>query len=129
MNQDEIMLYFQNNYSDFKETILDLTIWSDNPSKDVCKEIAAGLLLLAEKKDDKNAAALYCLIAAFGNNHDTFSKDIACRLIFTMNALENYHQLIDDELFMVLDDDPYSYMYAFPVTHSFNKLQADGDTK
>lgn len=84
---------------------------------------------MAEKKDDKNATALYCLMAAFGNNHDTFSKDIACRLIFTMNALENYHQLIDDELFMVLDDDPYSYMYAFPVTHSFNKLQADGGTK
>ena len=125
MNQKEIMLYFQNNYAEVKETILAVTIWADEPNKEVCTEIAAGLLHLAEKKGDKNAAALYCLIAAFGHNPDAFSKDIACRLIFTLNALETYHQLIDDELFMILEDDPYSYMYAFPVTHGFKNLSDD----
>lgn len=74
MNQEEIMLYFQNNYSEVRETILEVTIWADEPNKDVCAEIAAGLLHLAEKKGDKNAAALYCLIAAFGHTPTFFPK-------------------------------------------------------
>ena len=129
MNQEEIMLYFKNNYPEIKESILDVTIWADEPNKDVCAEIAAGLLHLAEKKGDKNAAALYCLIAAFGHNPDAFFKDIACEMLLRLNALKAYHELIDEELFMILDDEPYSYMYAFPVTHSLKKLNTDGDTK
>lgn len=130
MTQEQMMFYFQNNFSEIKETILNVTVFADEtPSKTVCTEIAAGLLNLAEKKGDKNAAALYCLVAAFGNHAGAFSEDTACRLVFDLNAVEAYHELVDDELLGILDNDPYQYMYAFPVTYGFKKLNNDGDSK
>ena len=98
-----------------------VAMWSDEPNKQTCEDLGNGLIALADS-GDKKAAALYFLIAAYDNNAGGFSKDTACRLVFELDAMEEYRELLREELIDYTFDDDFNELYAFPVIHTFRKL-------
>lgn len=124
MEKEQLLLFFEEKYSQMKDMILSITIWSDDPDENLCKTMAEGLQILANS-GNKKAAALYCATAAYDNNEDTFSEDIAVNLVFTADAVEEYHKLVEDEFYSIVDAEYYDYLYAFPAVHFMRNVSGD----
>ena len=128
MDKEKVMSYFQTQFSDVKDIVCKIAMWADTPDKDTCEELGRGLIKLANN-GEKRAAALYCLITAYDNHAGGFSADIASQLIFDMEAMDVYHELLEEELEGIVDADFYDYMYAFPVIHALKELSDSDKSK
>jgi len=127
MDKEKVMSYFQTKFSEVKDIVCYVAMWSETPDKDTCEELGRGLITLANN-GEKRAAALYCLITAYNNHAGRFSADIASQLIFDMEAMNVYHELLE-ELEGIVDGDFYDYMYAFPVIHALKELSDSDKSK
>lgn len=129
MDKEKIISFFQTHYPEIKGVLLDYAIWRDfspydSPDKEVCKTLGRGLIALA-KSGEKRAAALYCLIAFYQPSDYGFSKDIAAQLVLEMDAVDIYHELLEEQLIDIVDEDYYESAYAFPLLHIFEALATE----
>lgn len=127
MNKEKAMKYFQDNFSEMKKMICGATIWAEYPDKELFEQIAKGLIALADK-GDKNAAGLYCMIAAYSDHAGSFSMDVAVQLLLDSDAVDIYHKLLEEEFYSVVDEDFYDYLYALPAIHLLEKISAEEST-
>ena len=126
MEKEQVLAFFEDNYEKMKDMILSVTIWSDAPDENLCKTMAKGLQTLANS-GSKRAAALYCATAGYRNNKGTFSDDVAMNLVFSVDAMNEYHKLIKDEFYSV-DLELYDYLYAFPVMQFMKNLSIEQES-
>lgn len=126
MSKEKFIKYFQDNFSQLKELILSEALWNSDPNYGICLQISKGLIALANN-GDKNAAALYFLITVYDNHADSFSEDVAIRLLVDTDALDVYHNLLEEEIRSIVDDEElYDYYYSFPAVCLLERI-ADAD--
>lgn len=116
MNKEQMVAYFQTNFDELKTMVFNAVIWTEMPDKHTIQTIRDGLLILA-REGDKNAAALYCTVAAFGDELDCFSKDVAMELVMSADAVDEYQDMVRDEFQGVVEVEFYDYLMSFPAIH------------
>lgn len=121
--KEQLVAFFEDKYTPIKDMVLAATVWSDCPDRDLCNTMAEGLQSIANA-GSKKAAALYCAATAYDNNEKAFSDDIAVDLLFTADAVEDYHILIKEVFYSIVDEDHYDYLYAYPTAQFFKKMKA-----
>ena len=123
MDEQKTILFFLEHFPEITETVLAMALWTDFKNETELKKIEDGLFYLAGTQGVKEAASLYCLLAAYGNHPTIFDKDKGAELIFATNSLMTYHKLLENTLLGIVEDNPYEYMYGFPITHAFKSLK------
>ena len=126
MTRDDIIKYFNTNFTSLKKMIIEIAFWAYEPDENLCKPLAEGLLCLAKDGNIK-AIVLYAVIAAYGNNADCFSKATALQMLFTNNAIDEYVAFVDDEFKEDVDADLYDYLYSFPAVSLFEQIVSENE--
>ena len=121
MTKEEVLAYFQTNFTSLKKMIIEIAFWAYEPNKDLCKPLAEGLQVLAST-GNKKAVVLYAVIAAYDNNANCFSKETALQLLFTHNAVDEYVSFVDEEFKDDVDADLYEFLYSFPAVSLLEEI-------
>lgn len=118
--------FIDDNLPQMKDMIMSITVFhGGEPNEELCGLIADNLFFFA-RTGSKLAAAMYCISAAYNKDSDIFSAYTAIALLFSGNAVKEYHDLVRDEFADIMDDEEYKYFYTFPAIEFFKQLGNSG---